>query len=237
MTLYLTQNLGHLPKYFALAYPAIFNSSCKCAAYRAISTTPDDDDRPFRKVSGAAAACEAYDLFHPYDRLGRALQDCNDDEPSNLTIGIEYEQGYMHVQLFEMVYQWQGYSSSNGNFCRECGLHFEASQETSSYEDRIRVFLNDVVRNKLTNNKYCSKDDIWKVVVAGEVPRAAIAELGNLAQRTLRLDHIKTLNDIDAALVESYGAASFALHTQIDPGADGHRVYASPSPEEEHSEL
>jgi protein involved in polysaccharide export with SLBB domain len=78
-------------------------------------------------------------------------------------------------------------------------------------------------------------DAIRAVVVVGEVPRAAIAKLEDLLQRTLKLDHLRMLNDIDAALVKSYGAASIALHTEVNPGA--YNVFVSPPLEEVHSEL
>lgn len=78
-------------------------------------------------------------------------------------------------------------------------------------------------------------DDLRAVVVVGEVPRAAIAKLENLVQETLKLDHITMLNDIDAALVKSYGAASYALHTEIHP--EVYQVFVSPPLELEHSEL
>ena len=80
-------------------------------------------------------------------------------------------------------------------------------------------------------------DDLRAVVVVGEVPRAAIAKLENLVQETLKLDHITMLNDIDAALVKSYGAASYALHTEVHPEAYQDQVFVSPPLEVEHNEL
>jgi hypothetical protein len=97
-----------------------------------MSFTPDDDDRPIVDRSGAGAACEAYDLFHRPDLIGRAPEDCNDDGPLNIIVGIEYEQDYMHVRLYEMVYEWEGYPPNGGEFCRECGLRFEKVCEPPS---------------------------------------------------------------------------------------------------------
>jgi hypothetical protein len=62
-------------------------------------------------------------------------------------------------------------------------------------------------------------NDVRTVVVVGEVPLAAIGKLENLLRRTLELDHIRMLNDTDAALVSSFGAALLALHTQVDTEA------------------
>jgi hypothetical protein len=83
--------------------------------------------------------------------------------------------------------------------------------------------------------EFFGMDDIRAVVVVGEVPRAAIAKLEDLLRRTLKLDDISMLNDIDATLVKSYGAASFALHTQTNPEA--YKVFVSPPLEVEHNEL
>jgi hypothetical protein len=138
----LTGSLGYRPKYSTLVFPAIFSRSSWCAAYRAIRTSPDDDDRPFDQLKiddrpfserhGGAAACEAYDLFHRCDRLGRAPEDCNDDGPVNLIIGVEYEQSYMHVRLFEMVYDHHGYANVAEKMCLECGLRFNKVCEPPS---------------------------------------------------------------------------------------------------------
>lgn len=81
-------------------------------------------------------------------------------------------------------------------------------------------------------------EDIRAVVVVGEVPRTAIAKLEDVLRQTLELDQVRMLNEIDAALVKSYGAASFALHTQVHPD-DYQPVFVSPYGGEdlEHSEL
>ncbi|CAN9363692.1 unnamed protein product [Alternaria alternata] len=107
--------------------------------------------------------------------------------------------------------------------------------ESLGYEDRIRSFLDSSIREVVASCKWYEMDDLRAVVVVGEVPRAAIAKLENLVQETLKLDHITMLNDIDAALVKSYGAASYALHTEVHPEAYQDQVFVSPPLE--HREL
>jgi hypothetical protein len=129
----LTLKLGHPPKYSALVYPVIFKHPSWRAAWTAI-TTPldDDDDRPVKMADRARAACAGYDLFNRCHLIGRAPQDCNEDGPTNLILGIEYEQSYMYIGIFEMVFEWQGYAPVDGQFCRECGLGFEHVNQPST---------------------------------------------------------------------------------------------------------
>jgi hypothetical protein len=128
----LTQKLGHPPKYSALVYPAIFKHPSWRAAWTAITTPLDDDDRPVKMADRARAACAGYDLFNRCDLIGRASQDCNEDGPTNLILGVEYEQSYMHIGIFEMVFEWQGYAPVDGQFCRECGIRFKHVSQSST---------------------------------------------------------------------------------------------------------
>ncbi|KAI5378222.1 hypothetical protein J4E82_002915 [Alternaria postmessia] len=141
----------------------------------------------------------------------------------------------MHVRLFEMVYDHHGYANVAEKMCLECGLRFNKTEDATSYEDRICSFLDSFIREEVASDKWYEMDDLRAVVVVGEVPRAAIAKLENSVQETLKLDHITMLNDIDAALVKSYGAASYALHTEVHP--EVYQVFVSPPLELEHSEL
>ncbi|CAN9416387.1 unnamed protein product [Alternaria alternata] len=134
-----------------------------------------------------------------------------------------------------MVYDHHGYANVAEKMCLECGLRFNKTEDATSYEDRIRSFLDSSIREVVASCKWYEMDDLRAVVVVGEVPRAAIAKLENLVQETLKLDHITMLNDIDAALVKSYGAASYALHTEVHPEAYQDQVFVSPPLE--HREL
>jgi hypothetical protein len=62
-----------------------------------------------------------------------------------------------------------------------------------------------------------------------------ITKLQDLLQQALKVDHVRMLRDIDSALVSSYGAASYALHTQVDPEA--YVVFTYPLEEAKHEEL
>jgi hypothetical protein len=50
----------------------------------------------------------------------------------NLIIGVEYEQSYMHVRLFEMVYDHHGYANVAEKMCLKCGLRFNEVCEPPS---------------------------------------------------------------------------------------------------------
>jgi hypothetical protein len=62
-----------------------------------------------------------------------------------------------------------------------------------------------------------------------------MAKLEDMLQQMLKAHHVRMLNDKDSALVSSHGAASYALHTQIDPEA--YVVYTYPIGEVKHEEL
>jgi hypothetical protein len=62
-----------------------------------------------------------------------------------------------------------------------------------------------------------------------------MAKLEDLLQHIFKVHHVRMLKEIDSALVSSHGAASYALHTQVDPEA--YVVYIYPVEEAKHEEL